>query len=118
MDVCASGHSASGRPRRNKEGRWIEADGPHTRADRTGIILWLRTLLPRGTGAASGGGGIRTNSEIPPKSALSAEDGAESGAPALTNPPNPDLARVVSAWPDLPEAIRRAVLALIGSATG
>jgi len=28
------------------------------------------------------------------------------------------LARVVSAWPDLPEAIRRAVLALIGSATG
>jgi hypothetical protein len=30
---------------------------------------------------------------------------------------DPDLARVVSAWPDLPEAIRRAVLALIGSTT-
>jgi hypothetical protein len=29
---------------------------------------------------------------------------------------SPDLARVVEAWPDLPEAIRRAVLALISSA--
>jgi hypothetical protein len=28
---------------------------------------------------------------------------------------DPDLARVVSAWPDLPEAIRRAVLALVGT---
>jgi hypothetical protein len=28
----------------------------------------------------------------------------------------PDLARVVAAWPDLPEPIRRAVLALIGAA--
>jgi hypothetical protein len=34
------------------------------------------------------------------------------------NPPTSDLARVVSAWPDLPEAIRRAVLALVGSANG
>jgi hypothetical protein len=29
-----------------------------------------------------------------------------------------DLQRVVEAWPDLPEAIRRAVLALVGSANG
>jgi hypothetical protein len=29
---------------------------------------------------------------------------------------DPDLARVVEAWPDLPEPIRRAVLALIGAA--
>jgi hypothetical protein len=28
----------------------------------------------------------------------------------------PNLARVVAAWPDLPAAIRRAVLALVGSA--
>jgi hypothetical protein len=28
---------------------------------------------------------------------------------------HPDLARVVEAWPDLPEAIRRAVLVLVGS---
>jgi hypothetical protein len=30
--------------------------------------------------------------------------------------PNP--ARVVAAWPGLPDAIRRAVLALVGSANG
>jgi hypothetical protein len=29
---------------------------------------------------------------------------------------DPDLARVIDAWPVLPEAIRRAVLALVGSA--
>jgi len=29
-------------------------------------------------------------------------------------PADPDLARVADAWPDLPPAIRRAVLALIG----
>ena len=33
------------------------------------------------------------------------------------NPADPDLARVVEAWPDLPGALRRAVLALIGSTT-
>jgi hypothetical protein len=30
----------------------------------------------------------------------------------------PNLARVVAARPDLPDAIRRAVLALVGSANG
>jgi hypothetical protein len=30
----------------------------------------------------------------------------------------PNLAHVVAAWPGLPAAIRRAVLALVGSATG
>ena len=30
-------------------------------------------------------------------------------------PADPDLARVVEAWPDLPEPLRRAVLALIGT---
>ncbi len=37
---------------------------------------------------------------------------------AHETPIDPDLARVVSAWPDLPDAIRRAMLALIGSANG
>jgi hypothetical protein len=32
-----------------------------------------------------------------------------------TEPADADLERVVAAWPDLPDAIRRAVLALIGS---
>jgi hypothetical protein len=30
--------------------------------------------------------------------------------------PDPDLAHVVKAWPDRPEAIRRAMLALVESA--
>ncbi len=29
-------------------------------------------------------------------------------------PADPDLARVVAAWPDLPEPLRRAVMALVG----
>src|SRR5262249_36569839 len=37
-----------------------------------------------------------------------------------TSPPadplDPDLARVLTAWPTLPEAIRRAILALVGTA--
>jgi hypothetical protein len=33
-------------------------------------------------------------------------------------PADSDLARVVEAWPGLPEAIRRAVLALVSSANG
>jgi hypothetical protein len=31
---------------------------------------------------------------------------------------DPDLARILNAWPGLPEAIRRAVLALIDSTNG
>jgi hypothetical protein len=36
--------------------------------------------------------------------------GHEPAAPA-----DPDLARVVAAWPDLPDAIKRAVVALVDS---
>jgi hypothetical protein len=37
-------------------------------------------------------------------------------APTPENPAlDPELARVIAAWPDLPEAIRRAVLALVGT---
>ena len=37
---------------------------------------------------------------------------------ALLPEKSPNLAHVVAAWPDLPDAIRRAVLALVGSANG
>ncbi len=40
--------------------------------------------------------------------------GAESGAPAAPTL-DPELARIVAAWPDLPDPIRRAVLALVGT---
>ena len=43
---------------------------------------------------------------------------AESGAPATSTPIDPQLAAVVAAWPTLPEAIRRAVLALIHATNG
>ena len=42
--------------------------------------------------------------------------GAESGAdPAKTDLIEPDLAKVIEAWPDLPEAITTAILALVQS---
>ena len=34
--------------------------------------------------------------------------------PSEPAPADPDLARVVAAWPDLPEPLRRAVMALVG----
>ena len=54
------------------------------------------------------------------------ESGAESGALPGDSDPNrtpatptdPQLAAVVAAWPNLPEPIRRAVLALIGAGGG
>jgi hypothetical protein len=40
--------------------------------------------------------------------------GAESGAVGVQNGPiDPDLAAVVAAWPDLPEAVRRQVAKLV-----
>jgi hypothetical protein len=62
-------------------------------------------------------GGIRTSCEIPQVTAISAEGGAKPGAVAAEiQSIDPDLACLINAWPDLPPAIRRAVLALIGSA--
>jgi hypothetical protein len=62
----------------------------------------------------SGDGGTRTPGEIPEETALSAESGAKSGA--LITESDPDLARVLDAWPKLPPHIKAAVLALIGTA--
>jgi hypothetical protein len=67
-------------------------------------------------GVRSGGGGIRTPRETPEKTALSPEGGAKSGAlPTEPNISDPDLARIIVAWPDLPDHIRAAVLALVGT---
>jgi hypothetical protein len=62
----------------------------------------------------SGARGIRSSHETPREIALPEVGGAESGA--LT-PTDPDLSRLVTAWPTLPEPIKRAVLALVDSAT-
>ncbi len=41
--------------------------------------------------------------------------GAVADKPADLNPIDPDLARVVSVWPTLPEGIRNAVMAVVAS---
>jgi len=42
---------------------------------------------------------------------------SDDGDPGVAQTPaDPNLARVVEAWPDLPDAIRRAVLALVATA--
>ena len=68
---------------------------------------------------ASGEGGIRTTPETGYKTAFFAEGGAESGAPTLTTPNiDPDLAALIDAWPNLPDAIRAGILAMIRAAGG
>jgi len=62
--------------------------------------------------AFSGEGGIRTTLEIPANSALLDERAAKSDALTVTDP---DLLHVVRSWPDLPEPIKLAVLALVRS---
>jgi len=47
---------------------------------------------------------------------ISSADDAACCPACRTEPEDADLARVVAAWPDLPEAIRRAVLALLDAA--
>jgi hypothetical protein len=69
----------------------------------------------------NGRGGIRTPPENTAVLGCDSESGAESGAlpddsapdPTPAVPPDPDLAAVVAAWPDLPPAIRAGVLALV-----
>lgn len=60
----------------------------------------------------SGEGGIRTTLEIPVNSALLEDRAAKSDALAITDP---GLLHVVRAWPDLPDPIRLAVVALVRS---
>ncbi len=54
-----------------------------------------------------------------PKPANTSGDGAAPHGPqhVPAGPQDADLARVVAAWPELPGAIRRAVLALVGAST-
>src|SRR5262249_14396400 len=65
-------------------------------------------------------GSVEGSSQIPTDSASTTSGNTPSGvAPGVArNAPDPDLAHVVEAWPALPDAIRRAVLALVGSANG
>lgn len=45
------------------------------------------------------------------------ESAAESGAVhRQTGPEDPDLARIIDAWPDLPEAVRVGIMAMVQAA--
>ena len=55
----------------------------------------------------------------PPKTPIPENERAGSGAPDGEKAPvDPDLAKVMAAWPKLPEHIKAAVLALVRSADG
>ena len=58
----------------------------------------------------------RSSAENTGKTADSKEGGAESGAPAdggAVGTIDPDLMKVIEAWPGLPEAIRRGIVAMV-----
>ena len=64
--------------------------------------------------------GAEHPAQTPRKKAISDQGGAESGAPDAPDAPNrpddPDLSRLINAWPNLPEAIRAGIVAMVNAA--
>ena len=61
-----------------------------------------------------GEAGLEPPSNSPGNTGIPQAGGAESGALAAPKPPSdPDLRAVVEAWPELPDAVRVAVVALV-----
>jgi len=67
---------------------------------------------PGAARSARGGNGARQPANEAAPDATGSPVSA-SGAPGGTEPPDPDLARVVAAWAGLPEAVRRGVVAMV-----
>lgn len=67
-----------------------------------------------GKGIGAGGGSKSAASSERDPSRIPRPDYAQCRTADLS----PELARVVKAWPELPEAIRAAIMALVQSATG
>lgn len=71
-----------------------------------------------------GGGGFEPIAETPGNIADSLLSGANSGAlpsdsntsEVLNTPADPDLAEVVTAWPELPQALRAGIVAMVKAA--
>jgi len=58
--------------------------------------------------------GIEQSLLTPSKTPISESRGAKSDAPDAPKPPqDPDLAAIVTAWPNLPEHIKQAIKALV-----
>lgn len=63
--------------------------------------------------------GLEHSPQTSEKTADSQPGGAESGAPAArTVVSDPELATLVDAWADLPDPVRRGILAMIEAAKG
>ncbi len=61
--------------------------------------------------------GLEHPAQTPRKKAMSDQGGAESGAPDAPNAPSlpvdPNLRRIIDAWPDLPEAAKTGIVAMV-----
>ncbi len=63
--------------------------------------------------------GLEPLQDSPEKTTVSEQGGAQSGAhTAPTAVSDPDLAGVISAWPELPEAVRVGIVAMVRAARG
>ena len=67
--------------------------------------------------------GLEHPAQTPEETAVPAVGGAECGAPSAPDAPgrpiDAHLRRIIDAWPDLPPAIQRAILAMVeASASG
>jgi len=78
-------------------------------------------LREAASGGRTGGEGIRTLdlvSKTTEKTHISETGGAECGVPTVkTAPADPELARLVEAWPTLPDATRQQILHVIDNTT-
>ena len=58
--------------------------------------------------------GVEQDQKSSGKTPLSQSDGAESGAVgAPDRPTDPDLQHLITAWPDLPDAVRAGITAMV-----
>ena len=58
-------------------------------------------------------------SKTPGKTHISGVGGAESGALGAPNPPfDPELGRIIKAWPDLPTGVRVGIMAMVRASEG
>jgi len=86
------------------------------------IFRWAKNNNPAGVAGLwvqVGDKGLERPPQYPKKTADSNQGGAECGAPpTLSTITDPDLARVAKAWADLPEPVRRGILAMVEAAKG
>jgi hypothetical protein len=76
----------------------------------------MRKKGPSRIRTGDGGFAIRNRDDTSGADVTTSGDGPSPVALPVA-PTDPELARIVAAWPDLPDAIRRAMLALVGAPT-